>query len=284
MEDTGYIKLYRRITDHPVFDNPKLLKVFIWCLSKATYTERETIVGRQPVVLKPGQFIFGRKSAARELNMNERTVYDYMQLLEKIKCLSLKPTNKFTFVTISNWNKYQTENPMPSHDSASQSQVICDSPNPPSGWIKLYRKVLDNPIIMKDTSHFAVWNYLLLNATHIECDGVFGGKKTTLQPGQLITGCISIAEKLGITESKVRRILKVFEEEGQISRQSSNKNSLITVLNYPLYQGTSSGSRRGSKQYGLGYYRGKNEAIKEIQQQIDELKEILSSLIDSKED
>ena len=35
-----------------------------------------------------------------------------------------------------------------------------------NGWIKLHRKTLDNPIVMKDTDHLAVWMWLLLNATH----------------------------------------------------------------------------------------------------------------------
>ena len=62
------------------------------------------------------------------------------------------------------------------------------------GWIKLHRKTLDNPIVMKDSAHFAVWAYLLLNATHAEKQAIFKGKRIVLQPGQLITGCISISD------------------------------------------------------------------------------------------
>jgi hypothetical protein len=105
-----------------------------------------------------------------------------------------------------------------------------------NGWIKLHRKMLDNPIIMKDAEHLAVWMYLLLNATHAEYPALFKGKKIMLQPGQLITGCISIGNQLSISESKVRRTLNDFISDGQIDRQTSNKNSLITVLNWDLYQ------------------------------------------------
>lgn len=105
-----------------------------------------------------------------------------------------------------------------------------------NGWVKLHRKMLDNPIIMKDAEHLAVWMYLLLNATHAEYPALFKGKKITLQPGQLITGCISIGNQLSISESKVRRTLNDFIIDGQIDRQTSNKNSLITVLNWDLYQ------------------------------------------------
>jgi DNA-binding MarR family transcriptional regulator len=105
-----------------------------------------------------------------------------------------------------------------------------------NGWIKLHRKMQDNPIIMKDADHLAVWMYLLLNATHAEYPALFKGEKIMLKPGQLITGRKSIAAKLSISESKVTRTLKAFENEQQIEQQTSNKNRLISILNWDLYQ------------------------------------------------
>jgi hypothetical protein len=105
-----------------------------------------------------------------------------------------------------------------------------------NGWIKLHRKILDNPIVTKDASYLAVWCYLLLNATHEEYPALFGGKKIMLQPGQLITGRRSISDSLGINDSKVKRILADFESDQQIDRQRSNKNSLISILNWDKYQ------------------------------------------------
>ena len=105
-----------------------------------------------------------------------------------------------------------------------------------NGWIKLHRKILGNPIIMKDSDHLAVWTYLLLNATHAEYPALFKGQKIMLQPGQLLTGRKSIADKLKISESKVTRILNSFKSEQQIEQQTSNKNRLISILNWDLYQ------------------------------------------------
>lgn len=104
------------------------------------------------------------------------------------------------------------------------------------GWIKLYRKTLDNPIITKDSDHLAVWVYLLVNATHQEYDALFKGKRITLKRGQLITGTISIAKKLKVNKDKVQRILKLFENDKQIEQQTSNKNRLISILNWDKYQ------------------------------------------------
>ena len=104
------------------------------------------------------------------------------------------------------------------------------------GWIKIHRKILENPIVCKDADHIAVWIYLLLNATHVNFPAVFKGKKITLHPGQLITGRKVISEKFNVSESKMQRILKTFENDRQIEQQTSNANRLITILNWEKYQ------------------------------------------------
>lgn len=104
------------------------------------------------------------------------------------------------------------------------------------GWIKIHRKILENPIICKDSDYLAVWIYLLLNATHREIPALFKGKKIILQKGQLITGRKSMANQLKISESKIYRIINDFKSEHQIEQQTSNKNSVITILNWNKYQ------------------------------------------------
>lgn len=104
------------------------------------------------------------------------------------------------------------------------------------GWIKLHRQMLENPIVMKDSDHLAVWIYLLLNATHKEYPAMFKGEKITLKAGQLLTGRKAISTKLKIEETKVKRILTLFENDQQIARQRSNQNSLISILQWDSYQ------------------------------------------------
>lgn len=104
------------------------------------------------------------------------------------------------------------------------------------GWISLYRELLDNPIVCKDTHYFTIWIYLLLEATHKDQFKIFKGNKINVKRGQLITGRKKISQKFNIQESKVQRILKKFENEQMIEQQTSNKNRLITVINYDVYQ------------------------------------------------
>ena len=105
-----------------------------------------------------------------------------------------------------------------------------------NGWIKIHRKILDNRVVCKDADHMAVWMYLLLNASHNAHSQLYGGKTVELRPGQLITGRRVIGERLNINEIKVKRILKLFQENGQISIEGAKAGSLISILAWKEYQ------------------------------------------------
>lgn len=104
------------------------------------------------------------------------------------------------------------------------------------GWFKFHRQIFDNPVCTKDAEYFFVWCYILTEAKFEEERVLFKKEEITLTKGQLITTTKDIATKLNICESKVNRILKKFEIEKQIERRTSNKNTLITVLNWDYYQ------------------------------------------------
>lgn len=109
MANGNWLKLNRCILQSSVFDNPNVLKVWIWCLCKATHTDHEQLVGLQIVKLKPGQFVFGRHVAAEQLNLKETSVYKYMKLLESLGNISINSNNKFSVVTVENWEKFQCD-------------------------------------------------------------------------------------------------------------------------------------------------------------------------------
>jgi len=104
------------------------------------------------------------------------------------------------------------------------------------GWVKAHRKLLNNPVVCKDSDHMAVWFFLLLSAAHSEQTVVFGGAKITLLPGQLLTSRNVVANTLKIDPSKVYRILKRYEIEQQIEQRTDRQQSLVTIKNWGFYQ------------------------------------------------
>lgn len=105
----GYVKLFRKLLKSTMFDNPNLLKVWIWCLLKATHRDHAQVIGLQKVELRPGQFIYGRNRAAEELKLKPSTTHRYMLWLKEVGNVDIKSNNKFSVVTVVNWELYQIE-------------------------------------------------------------------------------------------------------------------------------------------------------------------------------
>lgn len=107
--DLGWIKLYRSLLYSDVFQNEKMLKVFIWCLLKSGHKDKQMRIGKKLVNVKRGQFVFGRAKAAEELGLSQSTVWSYMKELEERKTIKIKSNNKYSLITIENWTSYQVE-------------------------------------------------------------------------------------------------------------------------------------------------------------------------------
>lgn len=77
-----------------------------------------------------------------------------------------------------------------------------------------------------------LWLHILIGANWT--DGYFLGQK--IERGQLATSIHRLAEESGLHPNTVRHWLKKFEDEQQITLKSTNRYTLITVINYHKYQ------------------------------------------------
>lgn len=140
MEDKSYIKLFRKLLNSPIFENEKALKIWIWCLLKATHKERLQLVGQQEVNLEKGQFVFGRKKASEELKMSESTIYKYIKLLEKLQMISVNSNNKFSVITVEKWEEYQVEELKDNNKVTTKEQQKNTNKNVKNIYLYLYNK------------------------------------------------------------------------------------------------------------------------------------------------
>lgn len=140
MEDKSYIKLFRKLLNSPIFENEKALKIWIWCLLKATHKERLLLVGQQEVNLEKGQFVFGRKKASEELKMSESTIYKYIKLLEKLQIISINSNNKFSIVTVEKWEEYQNEELKDNNKRTTKEQQSNTNKNVKNIYLYLFNK------------------------------------------------------------------------------------------------------------------------------------------------
>jgi hypothetical protein len=108
----GYVHVWRKLLDSRVWNSAELLKVWMWCLLKASHSQQwfpvDTGKGTTEVFLDKGQFIFGRNSASKELKQKPTTTYKRMLKLKSIGNIDIKSDTHYSIVTICNWSIYQS--------------------------------------------------------------------------------------------------------------------------------------------------------------------------------
>jgi len=103
----GWISVHRKLLGSVVFNNPDLLKVWMWCLLKASHKKHKQLVGYQEQTLFPGELIFGRKKTASDLGYSESKTYRLIKRLEELGNITIKSNNKYSVITVVNWELYQ---------------------------------------------------------------------------------------------------------------------------------------------------------------------------------
>jgi uncharacterized phage protein (TIGR02220 family) len=104
----GYIKLYRSSLEKGWLSNHKLWAFWSWCLLKASHQETTQIVGYEQVRLMPGDFIFGRKNAVKELKLTERNIRTCLKMLKAYGSLTIRTTSRYSIISIVNWGHFQS--------------------------------------------------------------------------------------------------------------------------------------------------------------------------------
>lgn len=117
--ERGYIKLWRCSLESPVFTNENLFKLWTLCLFKANFKKTYVSIPGilEPIPVERGQFITGRFSLhadyyggkKRSDAATPQTVWRWLQTLEKMKNLHIKPHSKYSVITILNWDNYQCD-------------------------------------------------------------------------------------------------------------------------------------------------------------------------------
>ena len=110
-------------------------------------------------------------------------------------------------------------------------------------YIKLNRGITEWEWFTDDNM-LKLWIYLLVNAQYQ--DGRFKG--IDVKRGQVIVGRKKLAERLGMTEQRVRNCLNRLKSTNEITIKTTNKYSLITIVKYDIYQGESEENNQQNNQ------------------------------------
>lgn len=99
------------------------------------------------------------------------------------------------------------------------------------GWISLQRKFLAWRWF-DDDAMVRFFIYLLLKANHADADWF----ATTIKRGQLVTSIDTISRELHKSAQQVRTMIKRLKSTSEITSESTNKYTIITICKYDYYQ------------------------------------------------
>lgn len=101
--DNGFVLLHRKVMDSQVWSDPVALRFFLWAIMRANFRPGWF----EGVEVKRGSFITSRDRGAAELGMKPKAWYGMLDRLVKWGCLSVQTSNKWTTVSVCEYETYQ---------------------------------------------------------------------------------------------------------------------------------------------------------------------------------
>lgn len=106
------------------------------------------------------------------------------------------------------------------------------------GWIKIHRKILNNPLVKfsKNYSYAEAWLYLLLRAAYQEQKVLIGSEIYYLKAGEIIDSQKKLCKLFGWGNTRLRTFLKLYEKDEMIKVKTNSKLTHLTIINYESNQ------------------------------------------------
>lgn len=105
--DEGYILIHRKIVkEWEWYSNVNDRLVWLHCLLSANWKDGYF----EGIKVLRGSFVTGRKKLAKEVGLTEQQVRTSLNHLKSTNNITIKAHNKFSIITINNYNKYQLSN------------------------------------------------------------------------------------------------------------------------------------------------------------------------------
>ena len=106
------------------------------------------------------------------------------------------------------------------------------------GWVKLWRKQFDNWISEEPFCSGYAWCYLYSQANHKKGAVNFRNEYIEIERGQFLTSKLKLQKIFGWTRQRVAGLLLALENSEMITYRTTNRYTVITIVNYDLYQGS----------------------------------------------
>ncbi len=99
----GWIKLYRKFSDWEWFNISEMVHLFIYLLLNANHEEGTW----RGIIIKRGQILTGLNTLNEKTGISIRSLRTCLDRLQKTKEIDRQTTNKYSLITICNYESYQ---------------------------------------------------------------------------------------------------------------------------------------------------------------------------------
>ncbi|EAG8202218.1 DNA replication protein DnaD, partial [Listeria monocytogenes] len=105
---SGWIKIYRSLQEHWIWENEKYLKWWLDLLLLANHQDRDILINGELITIKRGQKHTSELWLSNRWNADRKQVRKFLELLKKNDMITItKSRQKGTTYEISNYNDFQ---------------------------------------------------------------------------------------------------------------------------------------------------------------------------------
>jgi hypothetical protein len=155
----GWIKLHRGFLEWEWFDDEKMVKTFIYLLIRANFEDSEWM----GIKVSRGQLISGLNKLSASLGFSIQTTRTALDKLKSTKEITISSTNKYSIITICNYDCYQTSeseinkqinSPITNDQQSDNKPITTDKEYKKKDNVKKERKVFIPPLIEEVKKYF----------------------------------------------------------------------------------------------------------------------------------
>lgn len=231
MASEGWVKLYRNIQEHWIWQDPIKLKWWLDILLLANHKDNKFLLGNSLMEVGRGEFHTSELKLAERWKVSKKTVRSFLKLLENDNMISLKKSKKGTTIKVSNYNAFQAKN-------ETQGTTEDTTQEPPSTPHRNHDGTIEEPL----RNHEGYTNKNDKEYIKNDKEGE-EGKETATFPPALSTHQILIKEQFGdvtyktwfstaeIVEDETRVNIKVPNEFNRTAIITKYKSSLENLFN-----------------------------------------------------
>lgn len=103
----GFIKLFRDITEHWIWQDPQKLKWWLDLIMMANIKDNKMLQGNKLVTIKRGSFHTSEVKLSERWGVSRRTVTNFLALLQSDNMIKLQKSKNGTTVEVLNYKAYQ---------------------------------------------------------------------------------------------------------------------------------------------------------------------------------